>query len=139
MRKYLLSEKGNYYKANLHCHSNCSDGKLSPAEIKEVYKNLGYSIVAYTDHDILLAHDDLNDDTFLALHGFEMEVNESKKAEFPSIKTCHMCFIGLEPDNLTQPMWHREWYLFGNAQTHRHEIKFDNNEPDFVREYSLSA
>lgn len=136
MRKYLLSEKGNYYKANLHCHSNCSDGKLSPAEIKEVYKNLGYSIVAYTDHDILLAHDDLNDDTFLALHGFEMEVNESKKAEFPSIKTCHMCFIGLEPDNLTQPMWHREWYLFGNAPNHRHEIKFDNNEPDFVREYS---
>ena len=136
MRKYLLPENGNFHKANLHCHSNCSDGKLSPAEIKEVYKNLGYSIVAYTDHDILLAHDDLTDDSFLALHGFEMEVNEPKQTDFPKVKTCHVCFIGLDPDNLTQPMWHRSWYLFANAISHRDEVKFDESEPDYVRKYS---
>ena len=136
MRKYLLSENGNFYKANLHCHSNFSDGHHSPAELKEVYRGLGYSIVAYTDHDILVPHDELNDENFLALHGFEMEINEPKKAGFVSIKTCHICFIGIDPDNLTQPMWHREWYLFGNAPSHRGEVKFDENEPDYVREYS---
>ena len=37
MRKYLLPESGNFYKANLHCHSIVSDGKLSPAELKKIY------------------------------------------------------------------------------------------------------
>ena len=136
MKKYLISENGNFYKANLHCHTNYSDGKLSPAEVKELYKKLGYSIVAYTDHDILIPHDDLTDGEFLALHGFEMEVNEPKKADFPSIRTCHMCFIGIDPENITQPMWHRELYLFGNAPKYRDIVKRDDSEPDYVREYS---
>ena len=37
MRRYLLPEEGNYYKTNLHTHSNYSDGGLSPEEIKEYY------------------------------------------------------------------------------------------------------
>ena len=44
MKKYLLPEKGNYYKANLHCHTNLSDGILSPEEVKELYLSLGYSM-----------------------------------------------------------------------------------------------
>ena len=71
MKKYLISENGNFYKANLHCHTNCSDGKLTPADVKELYKKLGYSIVAYTDHDILVPHDDLTDGEFLALSKVE--------------------------------------------------------------------
>ena len=136
MKKYLLSENGNFYKANLHCHTTCSDAHLTPAQIKELYKGMGYSIVAYTDHDILVPHDDLNDGEFLALHGFEMEVNEPKRADFASIRTCHMCFIGIDPENITQPMWHREWYLFGNAPKYRDIVKHDESEPDYVREYS---
>ena len=37
MKKYLLPENGNFYKANLHCHTNISDGKLTPAERKAVH------------------------------------------------------------------------------------------------------
>ena len=37
MKRYLLPETGTFYKANLHCHSNLSDGKLSPAQIKKIY------------------------------------------------------------------------------------------------------
>ena len=135
MRKYLLPENGNFYKANLHCHTVLSDGAKTPAEVKEIYKKLGYSIVAYTDHDILIPHDELNDDDFLALHGFEVEVNEENGKPWPEIKTCHICFIGLEPENITQPCWHRSKYLFGNAPAHRNEVKFDENEPDFERHY----
>lgn len=135
MKKYLLPKTGNFYKANLHCHTTCSDGKKSPEEVKALYKKLGYSIVAYTDHDIFLPHDDLNDDTFLALHGFEMEINEDSPIR-ERRKTCHICFIGLEKKNLIQPLWHRSKYLFGNAPTYREKIKFDDTLPDYERVYS---
>ena len=39
------------FKANLHSHSTLSDGKLSPAELKKIYKEHGYSVLAVTDHD----------------------------------------------------------------------------------------
>lgn len=136
MKKYLLPQSGNFYKANLHCHTVLSDGKKTPAEIKEIYKNLGYSIVAFTDHDILIPHDELTDAEFLALHGFEMEINESKDAEFSEIKCCHICLIGIEPDNVTQPCWHRTAYLFANAPKYRDMVRFDENEPDYIREFS---
>lgn len=135
MKKYLLPPSGNFYKANLHCHTTLSDGRKSPEEIKELYKSLGYSIVAYTDHDLLIPHDELNDDDFLALHGFEMEINEKKDAPFNFIKTCHICFIGLDPDNINQPLWHRSAYQFGNAVNNKHLVKFDENEPDYIRHY----
>ena len=39
MEKRILLGKGkNFYKANMHCHSNLSDGKLTPHELKEFYK-----------------------------------------------------------------------------------------------------
>lgn len=136
MKKYLLPKKGQFYKANLHCHTNLSDGAYSPEEVKELYKSLGYSVVAYTDHDILIPHDELNDESFLALHGFEVEINENHVDEFKFIKSCHICFVGIDPENITQPMWHREWYLFGNAPESRNLVKFDENEPDYVREYT---
>ena len=67
MKKYLLPKTGNFYKANMHCHTTCSDGKKTPEEVKALYKKLGYSIVAYTDQDVFLRHDELTDDSFLAL------------------------------------------------------------------------
>ena len=139
MRKYLLSEQGEFYKANLHCHTNMSDAKATPAEVKEIYKSLGYSIVAYTDHDILIPHDDLTDDSFLALHGFEAEVVDPSTTSFIHQKHCHICFIGIEPDNITQPLWHRSKYLYANATKYRDQVKFDENEPDFVREYTAEC
>ena len=93
MKKFLLPENVNGYKANLHCHSTLSDGTKTPEEIKELYKSLGYSIVAYTDHDIFLGHNDLTDDSFIALNGFEAEVNERGKKDFSIIKCCQVLEI----------------------------------------------
>ena len=56
MRKYLLPNEGQFYKANLHCHTTVSDGKLQPEIVKKVYKANGYSVVAFTDHDLMLPH-----------------------------------------------------------------------------------
>ena len=41
MKKYLLPEEGQFYKANLHCHTTVSDGSLTPEEIKAAYKARG--------------------------------------------------------------------------------------------------
>lgn len=136
MKKYLLPQNGNFYKANLHCHTNLSDGSYSPEEVKSLYKKLGYSIVAYTDHDILIPHDDLNDENFLALHGFEIEINEEGSNPWELTKCCHICFIGLDPDNITQPCWHRSKYFFRNAVENSKYVKFDENEPDYERVFS---
>ena len=76
MKKHLLPEVGSFYKANLHCHSTLSDGRMTPQELKEHYKGMGYSVLAITDHDILVPHPELNDEHFLTLNGYEMEVNE---------------------------------------------------------------
>lgn len=58
MRKYLLPETGQFYKANLHAHTSMSDGKDTPEEVKEIFKAMGYSIVAYTDHDVFVDRSD---------------------------------------------------------------------------------
>lgn len=127
MKKYLLPESGQYYKANLHCHSNISDGKLSPEQIKQAYVSRGYSIVAFTDHDILIPHPELADPSFLPLNGFEVEIND-KVDVWNLTKTCHICFIAKDPDNVTQPCYN-EAYLFGNAPQYKHLVKYDENEP----------
>ena len=80
MKKHLLQENGSFYKANLHCHTTCSDGRLSPEEVKELYKKLGYSIVAYTDHEIIRTHNELSDDKFLAITSSEYSITDSKLA-----------------------------------------------------------
>ena len=139
MKKYLLRENGNFYKANLHCHTTFSDGRRTPEEVKEIYKKLGYSVVAYTDHDILIPHDELTDDTFLALHGFEYEINKPGARNNFEIITCHVCFIGIDPENITQPMWNEAYARIGNAQKNAALVKHDESEPPYVREYSGEA
>ena len=47
MKKYLIPEEGKFYKANLHCHTTISDGKMTPEEVKEYYKDHGYSVVVF--------------------------------------------------------------------------------------------
>lgn len=129
MKKLLLDKNMPYYKANLHCHSTISDGTKTPEELKEMYVQQGYSVIAYTDHDVLLDHSDLTDDRFLALNGYEMEICSATKV-------CHLCYIALEPDNLTQVCYHREDYFFGNAPKYKKYLKYDESKPDFIREYT---
>ncbi len=119
----------------MHCHTTVSDGDRTPAEVKEIYQSMGYSVVAYTDHDIMLLHDELTDDKFVALHGFEMEVNEETDKPWPLKKCCHLCFVALDKENDVQPMWN-ENYLIGNGHDYKHLVKFDKNQQPYVRTYT---
>lgn len=98
-RIYLLPENGTYYKANLHCHTTISDGNLKPEEIREVYQKHGYSVVAYTDHREYRWHEELTDDTFLALAAYEVDINEHFKVpgDFSRVKTYHINLYDTKP------------------------------------------
>ncbi len=133
MRKYLLPEEGKFYKANLHCHTSLSDGKLSPEEIKSIYKEQGYSVVAYTDHDALIPqHDKLSDSEFIALNGWEITFTEPEICEKYGVKrTCHLCFIAKDPENIEQVCWFHRKHFNKNVD----KVKLAN-EPEFVPEYT---
>lgn len=53
--------RGNHNYADLHIHSNCSDGLLSPLEIVQHCKDIGLKTIAITDHDSVLAVEELRD------------------------------------------------------------------------------
>ncbi|MBE7086923.1 MAG: PHP domain-containing protein [Clostridiales bacterium] len=93
----LLDKNKPFYKANLHCHTNLSDGKMTPLEVKERYKENGYSIVAFTDHEIMYDNTALSDDKFLALKGYELATNQRVEAPFEHIKVAHFNFIAKDP------------------------------------------
>ena len=44
------------FRADLHCHTNCSDGALSPKEIVLLAKQIGLSALSITDHDTTSAY-----------------------------------------------------------------------------------
>ena len=135
MKKFLLPEKGNFYKANLHCHTVVSDGLWTPEEVKENYMARGYSVVAYTDHEVLIPHNDLTDERFVALNGVEMEVFENF-VPARNHKVFHMGVIALRPDCVTQPCYHRTRFVPDYVGKHRKDVVFDDTLPDFEREYS---
>ena len=138
MKKYLLPKEGTFYKSNLHTHTNISDGAQSPETVKEVYKNMGYSVVAFTDHDIFLDSQHLTDDTFLALNGIEYSTPFEIKDDIHfRKKRCHFTAIAKDKNNLIMPCYHRSKYF--NSKTsdeYKSMVKFDESLPDFEREYS---
>lgn len=136
MKKHLLPESGHFYKANLHCHSTLSDGQMTPEELKAHYKSMGYSVLAITDHDIMVPHPELNDESFLTLNGYEMEVNEETNRPWANTKTCHMCLLALEEHNTRQVCWHPTKYLFGHSAEHKDLISVDEETAPYIRRYS---
>ncbi|MDN3506545.1 MAG: PHP domain-containing protein [Simkaniaceae bacterium] len=44
------------FRADLHCHSTCSDGTMSPIELIALAKEVGLSGISITDHDTISAY-----------------------------------------------------------------------------------
>lgn len=108
MKKILINRDLNFYKANLHCHSTGSDGKMTVEQLKEHYKANGYSIIAFTDHEHLIDNSHLNDESFLALTACEIAIKE-----FPDLSTlkkwdmkvCHLNLYAKDPHNIDTPCY----------------------------------
>lgn len=100
MKQYLLPENGNLYKACLHSHSTVSDGKYTPAELKEIYKSRGYHILAMSDHELLVDHSELDDENFLTLTSYEYAICE--KTDWNHARTLEFNLFAKDQHNETQ-------------------------------------
>lgn len=135
MKKILIDEKLNFYKANLHCHSQISDGRKTVEELKRDYMAHGYSVIAFTDHEVYVNHDDLTDGNFLALNSYELGVNEQASREKESGKTCHLCFIALEKENDISVCFNKNKYTWDKEKEYAEKQHYIGT-PDYERVYS---
>ncbi len=123
MKEYLLPEEGHFYKANLHAHSTVSDGRMTPKEIKEAYKAKGYSVVAFTDHEVMVDHGDLTDGDFLALKGYELAINEGYSSAGNEKRTYHLCLIATSPSVKSQVFFNPRGHFSGNAASYANTVR----------------
>ena len=119
--KHLLPQVPQYFKANLHTHSTLSDGKLTPDEVKNAYKSLGYQILCLTDHNVIINHSDMNEENFLMLTGVEVNVNSANKNAAGG-QTFHLNLIAKEPNNLWCPAKLHRW--FPVAEEHERQMQY---------------
>jgi len=123
--RYLLPNVKRYFKTAMHTHSSLTDARPSPAEIKQAYKDMGYSIVAYSDHGLITKNPDLNDEDFLALTSYEMDFTEV--GEIPQYcSTYHFNAIAKDPDNLWQAYYPKR--LFPNIAQLAPQVTFGEHK-----------
>ena len=135
MHKYLLPHGKNSYKANLHCHTQASDGKYTPEETKKMYKERGYSILAYTDHNIMIDNSHLIEDDFLTLNGVEYNVN-MKPYQAPRGSRCSAEFNFIAPTPDTKMVcFNREYVKYTKPEWMALAFVTEDEEP-FERYYS---
>ena len=94
----LLPKNVTYYKANLHCHTTISDGKMAPEEIKRHYQERGYQVLAITDHDRYGNHSELCDENFVAIAALETEINQAGDMSWNYRRTWHMNWYDTCPE-----------------------------------------
>lgn len=133
---YLIDPNKKQFKANLHSHSTLTDGKLTPQQMKNAYKEKGYSILAITDHDYPVDHSAMTESDFLLLTGYESIVYEDIPEDqlglfLPMI---HMNLIAKDPHNLTMVDFD-PGYCFYIPENIRPSIPLAPNQR--LREYSI--
>jgi len=86
---HLLPSKNstNYFKGNLHGHSNHSDGVLKPNEVVTEYKKLGYDFTCLSEHlwkgekfanELVLDTTYLNENNFIVIPSAELHCKGKK-------------------------------------------------------------
>src|SRR3712207_7797258 len=46
----LKKGEGSFFRGNLHCHSNRSDGLVGPRDVATAYRDAGYDFICLSDH-----------------------------------------------------------------------------------------
>ena len=148
MKQYLLPETGSFFKVNLHCHTVVSDGRQTPEEVKAFYKANGYSAVAFTDHEIMLDHSDLTDESFIALTGYEYGLDLSERNHLSALyegelKTrdhaikVHLNLFSKDPHDIRMVCCDLD-YIWGNSKKYLDSAKYVG-DPHYVRNYSVEG
>jgi hypothetical protein len=99
MCELLAPGEGRFFRGNLHCHSDRSDGTLSPEELTHRYRTAGYDFVAITDHFEERFGWPVTDTRPLRTDGFTTLVGaELSSADWSDPDVCWVAALGLAPD-----------------------------------------
>lgn len=91
-----MPEAASYRKVDLHTHSTCSDGRLSPTELVDLAVEQGVSLFSLTDHDTL---DGLAEASQRAAdHGLSFINGVELSTQWNGIPL-HMVALNFMPDN----------------------------------------
>ena len=66
-----FTTSGNWYKASLHAHTTLSDGDSNLPALATKYRQLGYQVLAVTDHEKSNDVNGFSDSSFLLINGME--------------------------------------------------------------------
>ena len=133
-RVYLLPAGKKQFKANLHCHSTISDGRFTPEEVKRLYKDHGYKVLALTDHEVMVPHEDLNEEDFLMLTSYEAAIYGDLHLPKPLRRLSHLNFYAKKPGVTKMPFFNTEDVLKLDRPPDVRLARFDGEE--IVKEYS---
>ena len=126
------------YRANLHSHTNLSDGTLTPEQMVQAYQEKGYSVLAITDHEAPYDHTALSTDDFLMLTGYEAYIRPSPTCEFDLFKPeIHLNLLAKDPHNTAIIGWDPNFckYMPLEVAEHQREHKGDLGPRKYSREY----
>ena len=131
MRKTVLLSPGKkQYKANLHCHSTRSDGSKTPEELKALYKENGYSVLAITDHCSPKDHSALTDPDFLLLTGYEAYIRSNEAGLYdPFAAEIHLNLFAKDPGNETLICYNPRYTKYVPAEEHASLRRAGSEEP----------
>ena len=100
--KILYENEGNWYKGNLHMHTTVSDGKLSPEQAIQKYKEAGYDFLALSDH--WAESENKHENGMLLLSGCEWDTGDMVNTPIYHILGIGMDKkTGLKMDNIRPP------------------------------------
>ena len=95
----IFTAPGNFYRGNLHTHSDRSDGKLTPEEVCRRYREEGYDFISLTDHFIgafkypITDTTSFRDNRFTTIPGAELHSGAMENGEL-----WHILAVGLPED-----------------------------------------
>ena len=98
----FFNNKGEFFKGNLHGHSNRSDGKLAPEEVCKAYIERGYNFISITDHFLKMFNYPITSPkskikNFTVIPGAELHTSKMENGEL-----WHVLALGFK-DNFTPP------------------------------------
>ena len=133
-----ISKSQPQYKANLHCHSTLSDGKLTPEQLKDAYKKAGYSILCITDHEVPHDHTAMTEADFLMLTGYEAYIRPSKTCKFNQFKPeVHINLFACDPHNLAFINYSEPYNKYIDDPAEKAAFRLVGASPDRPREYAV--
>jgi hypothetical protein len=136
-----FSKPGKFWRGNLHTHSTRSDGRRSPEEVCNTYREAGYDFLALTDHFVAQCNWPITDttafrtETFTTLIGAEIHTAQHKMALG---NIWHLVALGLpfdfahSPDDETGPQLARRALAAGAFVIAAHPQWFAMTEADVL-------